>query len=74
MAEPKQRSEKHEAARNSLPSELVPVFDTMVADYQYTALVCHHAPFVSYAVLAQMVRLGWRRSAKPLITGAVVRG
>ena len=42
MSEEKKRSEKHETARNSLPSDLVSVFDEMVGDYQYAAQQFHN--------------------------------
>ena len=54
-----QRSEKHEQARSSLPDELRPIFDDFVADYRYAATKHHGAPYVSYVVLAKMVRAGW---------------
>jgi hypothetical protein len=60
---PSQRSEKHEQARNSLPEELQPIFDDFVADYKFHATKRHGAPYVSYIVLADMVRAGWRLAA-----------
>jgi hypothetical protein len=57
------RSEKHEQARNSLPEELRSVFHDFVADYKFAATKHHGAPFVSYIVLAEMVRAGWRLTA-----------
>jgi hypothetical protein len=60
------RSEKHENARNSLPEELRPVFDDFVADYRFAAMKQHGSPFVSYIVLSEMVRAGWRLAAQPL--------
>lgn len=64
MAE--QRSEKHEEARNTLPEELKPVFDEFVSDYKYAASMRHGAPYVSYIVLADIIRAGWRCSAEPM--------
>jgi hypothetical protein len=61
-----QRSEKYEKARNSLPEALRPVFDDFVADYRFAATILHGSPFVSYAILAQMIRSGWRLVAKPV--------
>lgn len=61
-----QRSEKHELARRSLSDELKPIFDEFVADYKFAAERFHGRPYVSYVVLAEMVRIGWRHSAKPL--------
>jgi len=56
------RSEKHDLARNSLPDELKPVFDELVADYKFIATKHHGAPYVSYIVLADLVGEGWRRT------------
>lgn len=60
------RTESHEKARNSLPEELKPVFDDLVGDYRFAATKHHGSPFVSYKVLAEMVRMGWRLAADPL--------
>jgi len=65
MAE-SERSEKHEKARDSLPEGLRTVFDDLVADYKFHATKRHGAPYVSYIVLADMVRAGWRLGAEPL--------
>lgn len=54
------RSEKHEQARESLPEELRDVFDGFVVDYRFAATKHHGAPYISYVVVAEMVRLGWR--------------
>jgi len=58
-------SEKQIEARNNLPEELKPVFDDFVADYKYAATMRHGRPYISYIVLADMVRAGWRPSAEP---------
>jgi len=57
------RSEKYEQARSTLPETLRPIFDDFVADYKYHATSRHGAPYVSYIVLADMIRAGWRLSA-----------
>lgn len=62
----KPRSEKHELVRNSLPDELKQVFDDLAADYRFAATKHHGSPFVSYIVLAEMVKLGWRLEAEPI--------
>ena len=54
------RSQKHEEARDSLPEDLKSVFDQLVADYKYIATTRHGAPYVSYIVLADLIRSGWR--------------
>ena len=58
-------SEKHELARKSLPDLLVPVFDQFVEDYKYAGTIHHGSPFVSYIILAEMVKAGWRPSGEP---------
>jgi len=57
-----QQSEKQLEARNSLPEELKPIFDEFVSDYKYAATLRYGKPYVSYIVLADMVRAGWRPS------------
>jgi hypothetical protein len=54
------RSPKHETARTSLPEELRPVFDALVAEYQFHSVKHYDRPFVSYIILADLVREGWR--------------
>lgn len=57
--------------RESLPATLRPTFDRLVEEYRYHTTVIHGRPFVSYAVLAALVREGWRPSddAPPCSTG-----
>jgi len=57
-------SEKQVETRNSLPEVLRPIFDEFVADYKYAATLRHGRPYISYTVLADMVRAGWRCVAK----------
>jgi hypothetical protein len=59
-------SEKQIEARDSLPGELKPIFDDFVADYKYAATMRHGRPYISYIVLADMIRAGWRLGAKPV--------
>ncbi|MHC4111561.1 MAG: hypothetical protein ACYSWZ_06350 [Planctomycetota bacterium] len=59
-------SEKQIEARDSLPDELKPIFDDFVSDYKYAATMRHGRPYISYIVLADIVRAGWRLSAKPV--------
>lgn len=65
MSNPK-RTEKHDAARASVPEELRSVFDQLVEYYRYAATVHHGSPFVSYLVLAELVRAGWRLADEPI--------
>ncbi len=64
MSEAQKRSAKHEEARASLPENLRSVFDGLVADYKFAAASRHGSPWVSYVVLADLVRDGWRRSSE----------
>jgi hypothetical protein len=60
------RSEKCERARNTLPEELRTVFDDFVSDYKFAGIKHHGSPYVSYIILAEMVRAGWRLAADPV--------
>ena len=59
-------SERQIGARNGLPDELKSVFDDFVADYLYASTMRYGKPYISYAVLADMIRAGWRQGAEPL--------
>ena len=49
------------AERERLSDDLKAHYDRMVEDYRYFAFIHHTRPFVSYKVLADLVRGGWRR-------------
>jgi len=59
-------SEKQIEACDSLPNELKPIFDDFVADYKYAATIRHGRPYISYIVLADMIRVGCRCSENHL--------
>lgn len=59
------RTEIHENARNSLPDDLKAVFDDLVGDYRFAATKHHGSPFVSYKVLSEIIRMGWRLASNP---------
>ncbi len=61
------RTEKHKEARNTLPEELKSIFDEFVEDYRFAVHVRYGKKFVSYIVLADLVKAGWRRSAEAMI-------
>lgn len=61
-----QRSPREEEARTALPDELRPIFDAFVADYKFHGTKRHGKPYISYIVLADMVRAGWRLAAEPI--------
>ena len=54
------RSEKDLEARNCLPEPLRNIYDEFVYDYKFVATQFHGKPYVSYKVLAEMVKRGWR--------------
>ena len=58
-------SAKYIEALNTLSVELKPIFEELVSDYRYAATARHGKPYVSYIVLADMIRAGWRCSAEP---------
>jgi len=60
------RTGKHESVRNSLPEEFVPFFDQLVEDYKFSSTVHHGRGYVSYIILADLVKAGWRRSEDAL--------
>ena len=39
-------------------------FDALVLDYRHYASIHHKQPFVSYKVLAELVKIGWRGPSK----------
>jgi len=51
--------------RAELPDELRPVYDDLVQWYRYFAAFHYSHPFVSYKILADLVREGWRMSESP---------
>lgn len=66
MSDNTKRSEKHEHARNTLPEEIKPIFDTFVGDYKFAGTIHHGSPFVSYIILAEMIKAGWRPTGEPI--------
>lgn len=60
------KTAKYEEARQSLPEELRPVFDELAQDYRFAAKRHHGSPYVSYVVIAEIIKLGWRPSGQPM--------
>jgi hypothetical protein len=54
------RTPKFAQARESLPEELRPVYDQLVEEYGFYALKHQGRRWVSYAIIAELVRDGWR--------------
>ena len=59
------KSEKYIEALKRLPEDLKPIYEEFVSDYRYAATLRHGRPYISYIVLADIVRAGWRCSAEP---------
>ena len=53
---------KKEEAIKSLDKGLEDIFERLVAEYQYHCILRYGRPFVSYAILADLVNGGWRPS------------
>jgi len=58
-------SEKHAEAREGLPEDLRCHFDALVEEYRFYASIHYRARLVSYAILADLIRSGWRPTAEP---------
>jgi hypothetical protein len=56
---------KKEEALKELQDDLKPIFERLVAEYQFHCMERYGRPFVSYAVLADLVKDGWRPTHKP---------
>jgi hypothetical protein len=52
--------------KDSLPTELQSEYEMLVEDYMFAAEIHYGKRFVSYVVLADLIRAGWRRSAEEI--------
>lgn len=57
-------TEKQREARDSLKPEQQEAFDEIVREYKFYTEVNHGRGYVSYPVLADMIRHGWRYCAE----------
>ncbi len=55
-----EKSDKYKAARDSLPKNLHGVYGRIVSEYAYHTALKYGRGYVAYAVLAELVRSGWR--------------
>lgn len=60
----KKRPPAQEKIRETLPGDTRHLFDILVEEYRFYAVIHHGHPFVSYKVLAELIRTGWRPSAR----------
>ncbi len=54
---------KHQEIRDGLPDDLKSSLDDLVTDYKFFATKHHGRAFVSYGILADLIKPGWRLSA-----------
>jgi len=54
-----EKSEKYQEALRSLPKELQPIFRQLVEEYAYHTQLIYGKRYVSYIVLAELVKSGW---------------
>ena len=57
----RKESDKYFEVRNQLPPKMRSIFDELVDDYRDVSLNYFSRSFVSFAILADLVRLGWRK-------------
>jgi hypothetical protein len=60
MEMPKSKRNRKEEVLKSLSPEFHPIFEQLVADYQFHALEKFRARFVSYYILGELIKDGWR--------------
>lgn len=58
-----EKSPKYQIVRDSLPEELHEVYRHLVAEYSFHTEAKYGRGYVAYAVLAELIRDGWRPSA-----------
>jgi hypothetical protein len=51
---------KYLAALSSLPEHLRPVYQALVEEYKFHALIRYGKAWVAYDVIADLVKAGWR--------------
>jgi hypothetical protein len=58
--EPGRRSPKFYEVRSSLPEELRPIYEELVTSYAFYSLKYHGREWVSFQIIADLVKEGWR--------------
>jgi hypothetical protein len=54
-------------AKSMLPPELHSIFDEMLIDYRFASFKHHGKEFASPKVIAELILMGWRVSASPIV-------
>ncbi len=49
--------------RSKLPAVLQPVYDELVREYRFHAVIHYRQPFVSYKILRSLVLAGWHQKS-----------
>jgi hypothetical protein len=57
---------KKQEAMESLPDVLLPIYEQLIEDYRFSCITRYGRSFVSYVILADLIKLGWRPSADPI--------
>jgi len=58
---------KKALALEFLPPELHEVYERIVLEYQYHCVSRYGRPFVSYTILADLIKSGWRPTHEPFV-------
>ncbi len=64
---PQNTPRSKEKVLESLPKKLHPIFEQFVSEYRYHCVERYGKPFVSYVVIADLIKNGWRPTHKPFI-------
>lgn len=64
----KEDKSKKDQAFESLPTELHEIFKRLISEYQYLCILRYGKPFVSYIILADLIKTGWRPTHEPFPT------
>jgi hypothetical protein len=54
------------SAKRMLPADLHSIFDELLVDYRFASLKHHGQEFASPRVIAELILMGWRDSARPI--------
>jgi hypothetical protein len=55
-------SKSYEDAKSMLESHMHSTFDELVEDYKFYSVKCIGRMFVSYEILAELVKVGWQNT------------
>jgi hypothetical protein len=67
------RSAIYLKAEAMLPPELRPIFEQLLAEYQFASVKHHGRAFSSPRVIAELVLMGWRSPPLPTTSSRTIR-